>query len=95
MLNDTVDSVFQHGPKDGDDDDDHNKLRFNFSLYKPQIMHTYRRHKVLKFFRGDFDLANHDGHSYAKKQGIPNLYLEQIPGINLRRNCHSIFKDNK
>jgi hypothetical protein len=95
MLNENVDSVFQQAPKNESEDYDleHTSLRFNFSLYKPQIMHTYRRHKVLEFFRSDCDLAN-PGKS-GQKGRLPNLYLEQIPGINLRKNCHSILKDNK
>ena len=32
------------------DEDDHEKLRFNFSIYNPKIMHTYRYHQVLKHF---------------------------------------------
>ena len=92
MLNEKVDSVFQQGFKD--DDDQTSSLKFNFSLYKPKIMHTFRRHKVLKYFSSNYDVEN-PGRSSAQNQRLPNLYLEQIPGINLRKNCHSIFKDNK
>ena len=68
MLNESVDSVFQRakGFKNDDDEyDDNTPLKFNFKLYKPKIMHTYRRHKVLKIFRSD-----------SQRQRVPNLYLD-------------------
>lgn len=51
MLNENVDSVFQNqqsdDPETEKDEGEHTNLRFNFSLYKPRIMNTYRRHKIL------------------------------------------------